>query len=51
MHISEFLQKYIIAKNSEVGYLAQHQLFEQVFIGINVILLYKKFEINFRYQN
>ncbi|KAL0130444.1 hypothetical protein PUN28_002250 [Cardiocondyla obscurior] len=27
---SEFLQKHIIANNSEIGYLAQHQLFEQI---------------------
>lgn len=30
VNFSEFLQKYIIANNSEIGYLAQHQLFEQV---------------------
>ncbi|KYN17381.1 Ankyrin-2 [Trachymyrmex cornetzi] len=29
VNFSEFLQKHIIATNSEVGYLAQHQLFEQ----------------------
>ncbi|XP_018366263.1 PREDICTED: lysine-specific demethylase 8 isoform X1 [Trachymyrmex cornetzi] len=30
VNFSEFLQKHIIATNSEVGYLAQHQLFEQI---------------------
>ncbi|XP_012222412.2 bifunctional peptidase and arginyl-hydroxylase JMJD5 [Linepithema humile] len=30
VNFSEFLQKYIIANNSEVAYLAQHQLFEQI---------------------
>lgn len=28
---SEFLQKYILTKNDKVGYLAQHQLFDQVY--------------------
>ncbi|XP_034174793.2 bifunctional peptidase and arginyl-hydroxylase JMJD5 [Osmia lignaria lignaria] len=27
---SEFLQKYILTKNDKVGYLAQHQLFDQI---------------------
>jgi len=30
VNFSEFLQKYLITDNSEIGYLAQHQLFEQV---------------------
>ncbi|XP_029680854.1 bifunctional peptidase and arginyl-hydroxylase JMJD5-like isoform X3 [Formica exsecta] len=30
VNFSEFLQKHVIANNSEVGYLAQHQLFEQI---------------------
>ncbi|XP_011704830.1 PREDICTED: lysine-specific demethylase 8 [Wasmannia auropunctata] len=30
INFSEFLQKHVIANNSEVGYLAQHQLFEQI---------------------
>ncbi|KAH0947500.1 hypothetical protein HN011_003656 [Eciton burchellii] len=30
VNFSEFLQKYITTDNSEIGYLAQHQLFEQV---------------------
>lgn len=30
VNFSEFLQKHVIASNSKVGYLAQHQLFEQV---------------------
>ncbi|CAK9820558.1 Bifunctional peptidase and arginyl-hydroxylase JMJD5 [Anthophora plagiata] len=27
---SEFLQKYVLTKNDQVGYLAQHQLFDQI---------------------
>lgn len=30
VNFSDFLQEYIIADSNEVGYLAQHQLFEQV---------------------
>ncbi|XP_071630739.1 bifunctional peptidase and arginyl-hydroxylase JMJD5 isoform X2 [Temnothorax longispinosus] len=30
VNFSEFLQKHVIENNSEVGYLAQHQLFEQI---------------------
>lgn len=30
LSFSEFLQKHILGKHNEVGYLAQHQLFEQV---------------------
>ncbi|KMQ93184.1 ankyrin-3 isoform x4 [Lasius niger] len=30
VNFSEFLQKHVIANNSKVGYLAQHQLFEQI---------------------
>ncbi|RLU19658.1 hypothetical protein DMN91_008215 [Ooceraea biroi] len=30
LNFSDFLQEYIIADSSEIGYLAQHQLFEQV---------------------
>ncbi|XP_036139428.1 bifunctional peptidase and arginyl-hydroxylase JMJD5 isoform X2 [Monomorium pharaonis] len=30
INFSEFLQKHVIVHNSEVGYLAQHQLFEQI---------------------
>ncbi|XP_032662620.1 bifunctional peptidase and arginyl-hydroxylase JMJD5 isoform X3 [Odontomachus brunneus] len=36
---SEFLRKHVITSNSQVGYLAQHQLFEQVF-GYKRIILY-----------
>jgi len=32
VNFSEFLQKHVIASNSEIGYLAQHQLFEQVIL-------------------
>lgn len=32
VNFSEFLQKHVIASNSEIGYLAQHQLFEQVLL-------------------
>lgn len=34
LNFSEFLQKYILTKNDQVGYLAQHQLFEQVLFYI-----------------
>ncbi|XP_017796883.1 PREDICTED: lysine-specific demethylase 8-like [Habropoda laboriosa] len=27
---SEFLQKYVLTKNDQIGYLAQHQLFDQI---------------------
>ncbi|XP_020290969.1 lysine-specific demethylase 8-like isoform X2 [Pseudomyrmex gracilis] len=30
VNFSEFLQNHIIASNSQIGYLAQHQLFEQI---------------------
>lgn len=30
VNFSEFLQKHVIASNREIGYLAQHQLFEQI---------------------
>lgn len=30
INFSEFLQNYVITNSGEVGYLAQHQLFEQV---------------------
>ncbi|XP_070157745.1 bifunctional peptidase and arginyl-hydroxylase JMJD5-like isoform X1 [Polyergus mexicanus] len=30
VNFSEFLQKHVITNNSEIGYLAQHQLFEQI---------------------
>ncbi|XP_061930024.1 bifunctional peptidase and arginyl-hydroxylase JMJD5-like isoform X1 [Apis cerana] len=30
LNFSEFLQKYILTKNDQIGYLAQHQLFEQI---------------------
>ncbi|XP_025075410.1 jmjC domain-containing protein 5 [Pogonomyrmex barbatus] len=30
VNFSEFLQKHVIENNSEIGYLAQHQLFEQI---------------------
>lgn len=44
VNFSEFLQKHVITRNSEVGYLAQHQLFEQVLILCtlySIILPYK----------
>lgn len=30
LNFSEFLQKYVLSKRNRVGYLAQHQLFDQV---------------------
>ncbi|XP_076763459.1 bifunctional peptidase and arginyl-hydroxylase JMJD5 [Xylocopa sonorina] len=30
LNFSEFLQKYVLAKSDQVGYLAQHQLFDQI---------------------
>lgn len=48
VNFSEFLRKHVIANNSKIGYLAQHQLFEQVILQfiytmhlIHTILLYK----------
>lgn len=40
LSFSEFLQKYVLTECDEVGYLAQHQLFEQVLYFILQYLLY-----------
>lgn len=38
VNFSEFLLKYIVNSSSQVGYLAQHQFFEQVFCSLVKIL-------------
>ena len=40
LSFSEFLQKYVLTECDQVGYLAQHQLFEQVLYFISQYLLH-----------